>query len=68
MYSPMDAAPRFEPSAAPTSSTANVCPVNGTGVNGRAIFTCASAATNKAPSTINVTSRSQLAARGNVRV
>ena len=36
--------PRREPSAAPPSSTTIGCSVNGTGVNGSGMLTCAAAA------------------------
>ena len=43
-YSTWLAMPRREPSAAPPSSTTIGCSVNGTGVNGSGMLTCAATA------------------------
>src|SRR5512145_2041890 len=49
--------PRLAPRAAPTSRTAKVCPVSGTGVKGRGMRTCDRAATNSAPAVTSNRSR-----------
>ena len=49
MYVQRLAAPRSAPRLPPTRSTAIVCSVIGTGVNGRAIEICAERATSPAP-------------------
>ena len=49
--------PRQPPSNAPTTSTAKVCPVIGTGVKPRGTLICAKRATSRLPATISARSR-----------
>ena len=59
-YRAMDMAPRRLPNNAPVNSTAKVCPVIGTGVNGSGIETLANAAVIITKATTRVISRSIL--------
>src|SRR5207249_10053558 len=59
-YAASVAAPRRAPSAAPTSSTANVWPVTGTGLNGRSTRSCAASATSALPATIATAAAGQV--------
>ena len=56
----MDRAPRRLPNNAPVNNTAKVCPVIGTGVNGRGIATLANAAVIITNATTRTISRSIL--------
>src|SRR3569833_3462120 len=56
-YSAIAMTERFSPSAAPESSTANVCPLTGTGVPGTGTLICAAMPTNTAAPTTSATSR-----------
>src|SRR3954463_15045654 len=60
----MLAAACCQPSTAPTSRTANVCPVNGTGVPGTGTETCAATPTSAAPPTTNAVVRASVGTRG----
>src|ERR1700712_2032205 len=50
--------PRRPPSEAPMSTTENVCPVRGTGVNGSEMASCADAAISPAPAAMSSASAS----------